>query len=155
FSGNIIPSDRLSSITQKFMNALVPLPNGPNGQLVFAPTTNTNVDQEVAKMDAALSSKDHLSGTLSVIRNSILSELSMPTLVTNKTTPITTVTINETHSFGPYLLNDFTIGGSHFGWVTAPRAGSPTMADFGATYFIPPINQMIFVTVTGNLLASN
>lgn len=51
FPENTIPTNRLSAISQNLLNALVPLPNGPNGELVYAPSGTASDDQGIGKID--------------------------------------------------------------------------------------------------------
>jgi len=156
FQGNIIPTASLSPITQKLLAALVPLPNGPNGELIYAPASILNSDQGIGKIDAILSSKDHLSGTVFIERTSSLSELSLPALYKDVSTPYNTTIIHETHIFSPTVLNEFTIGGSHYGFTqaSAGSGGQDTMDTFGSNYFIPPINHQILDEVSNNVSIS-
>lgn len=153
FPGNVIPMSRLSSITEKLLSGLVPLPNGPGGALIYSPANVQADDQGIAKIDAVLSSKDHLSGTLFLDRTTHLTNSGLPKLFDSVSTPTTEGSINETHNFTPDLLNDFTVGGVYYGYAEAPSdVGGPyTMADFGTTYFIPPGGDSLSLSVAGNV----
>jgi hypothetical protein len=153
FPGNVIPSSRVNPVVQSLISAVIPLPNAPNGQLIFAPTQNSNSDQEIGKIDYLLSSKDHLSGSFFVQRTTNLTEQSLPKLFDGVKLSYTTVTLNYTRSFSPSMTNELRIGGSSDGYVESPSdTGGPyTWATFGSQYFIPAVNRSLLGGVSGNV----
>ena len=64
FAGNIIPASRISPISQKFLDAFVPLPNLSNGLFTFASNQSVNDDQFVGKVDHVISDSNRLSGRI-------------------------------------------------------------------------------------------
>ncbi len=156
FQGNVIPSARLSPISQSLLKALVPLPNGPNGELVYAPTGKFSDNQGIGKVDVALTDNDHLSGSYFINRSTNLSNTGLPTLFDGLDLSHQVITVNETHNFSPNLLNDLSIGGLHYSYNEAPAvAGDPTMNTYGATYYIPPGGHSLSLNVSGNLSISD
>ena len=156
FPENTIPTNRLSAISQNLLNALVPLPNGPNGELVYAPSGTASDDQGIGKIDVVLSSTDHLSGSYFINKNTSLTNTGLPTLFDGLSLSDQVISINETHNFAPNLLNDFTLGGLKYGYIEAPSvAGDPTMNTYGATYDIPPGGHSLDLSISGNLNVSD
>src|SRR5437868_5673060 len=62
FPNNTIPANRISPITMKFLDRLVPLPNRSDGLFAFAPPVLFNQDQALVKVDHQFSMKNRLSG---------------------------------------------------------------------------------------------
>lgn len=153
FSGNKIPSTNLNSITQNLLGALVPLPNGPNGELIFAPADQTNADQAIAKVDAVLSSKDRLTGTCFLNRTNSDFNQGLPKVFQRQDEHDQVMSVDEMHTFTPEIFNDVTLGWLKYGYLQGPDIpGNPTLATFGAKYFIPPTQpQQLSVHVDGDL----
>ncbi|MDH4065498.1 MAG: TonB-dependent receptor, partial [Acidobacteriota bacterium] len=62
FPGNVIPATRLSSVSQKFLNDFVPLPNAAGNRYIVSPTVEDNRDQFGIRMDYQLSEKQSVIG---------------------------------------------------------------------------------------------
>ena len=150
FQGNIIPSDRLDPIAQSMLKALVPLPNGPNGELIYSPASTTDDDQIIAKIDAVVSSNDHVSGSLYIDRSPSTSNLGLPTLDQTLTLNNLVISVNVAHTFSSHLLNSLTIGGYSYEYQQA-GTNPFTFETFGATFYQPPGLSMAQVSVSGGL----
>jgi hypothetical protein len=138
FPGNKIPQPRWEPFTQNILS-LVPLPNGPAGELIYAPASKVSDNQFVGKIDAIVKSKDHLYGSFYIDRPDQTVNDGLPALNTTLHLHHTAVSLHEIHSFTSNLLNDFGFGGIYYEYTNLPDvAGNPSMATFGAKYFIPP-----------------
>ena len=62
FPGNIIPANRLSSVSQKFISDFVPLPNSAGNRYIVSPTVEDNRDQFGIRMDYQMSEKQSFIG---------------------------------------------------------------------------------------------
>jgi hypothetical protein len=57
--------------------------------------------------------------------------------------------LQETHIFGPTLLNDFRFGYARTVSNRQPPPDTPTVRDFGVNIFQPPINTIQSISVSG------
>ena len=153
FAGNIIPTNRLDSISVGFLDALVPLPNAADGRLIYAPPNIGTGDQFIARVDVDLSSKDRLTGTYILNRRNTKSNQGLPDLFQAQENLDQVATLRLTHTFSPTLLNELTLGGLSYSFVQGPEVpGDITLADFGAKWFIPPDPpQQLSLRVGGDL----
>ena len=157
FPNNQIPQTRLDPVMAKFLNQLVPLPNGPNGLLTYGQASPRDAKEWITRIDHNLTSKDRVFGTYfdqrdrgpnSGVPNNVLSLNFGINFLTKK------VTVGETHVFSPSLINDFrftygntwTSGESaapianNFTWqsigMQLPRLDNqPEMLYFGSPFF--------------------
>ena len=98
---------------QKFLEQLVPLPNGPNGQLTYGMRVLRNVNEVIGRVDHSLGAKDKLFGSYyhqvddgpsTGDPNNVLS------LNFGVKFPTRKISIGETHVFSPTLFNEFRFG---------------------------------------------
>ncbi len=154
FPGNIIPTARLSSMDQKLLS-LVPLPNGPGGELIYAPASTDNDNQYVDKIDYMPEAIDHLYGSIYIDRPNEVTNEGLPAINNTLELHHTVGGIHEMHDFRANMLNDFSFGGIYYQYEEVPDvAGNPSMATFGATYDIPPGidgKTMLFTHIIGNM----
>ena len=110
FPNNQIPRDRLDPTMQKFLERLVPLPNGPNGQLTYGMRVLRNVNEVIGRVDHSLGAKDKLFGSYyhqvddgpsTGDPNNVMS------LNFGVKFPTRKLSIGETHVFSPTLFNEF------------------------------------------------
>ncbi len=131
FPNNQIPQSRLDPVMSKFLNQLVPLPNGPNGLLTYGQAAPRDAKEWIIRIDHNLSAKDRLFGTYfeqrdtgpnSGVPDNVLS------LNFGISFPTKKVTIGETHIFSPSLINDFrfTYGNT---W-TSGESAAPIASNF-------------------------
>ncbi len=108
FPGNIIPPSRLNAASQKFLEALVPLPNRPNGLLSTSSQQKTDDHQGVAKVDHSFSSNHLLNARL--LRNSnIFREATgnLPGFFADIDYQNWSIAAGDTYIFTPSLINSF------------------------------------------------
>ncbi len=136
FPGNIIPANRLNQPTQKFLAAFVPLPNGPNGQLNFASGQQFDQDQFITKIDHQLGGANTLSGRL-LYNQDGNQELpgNLPGFFARINYTNWNLTVNDTHTFSPRLLNvvRFTFNKVNRQQLSV-APGNQTYIDFGAPF---------------------
>ena len=137
FPGNQIPKDRLDPTMGKFLDRLVPLPNGPNGLLTYGQGAPRDAKEWITRVDHNLSTRDRLFGTYfdqrdrgpnSGMPNNVLSLNFGISFLTKK------VTTGETHIFSPNLTNEFrmTYGDTYTtGQSAAPIANNFSWRDIG------------------------
>jgi hypothetical protein len=136
FPNNRIPASRLSRPSQQFLEALVPLPNRPNGLLSTASQQTIDDHQYVVKGDYRLTNNNLLSGRL--LRNSNdFNEATgnLPGFLAGINYENWSVAVTDTHIISPNMLNSFT-----FGFADIDRRqlsivpGNKTWNDFGAGF---------------------
>jgi len=141
FQGNRIPTSRLDPAALNIFNQLYPAPNVPGqvsagtGQTInnflYNPGLTRNDDQFDVKVDNNFSEKNHAFARYSFERTERFLPASLPhgdAGITfgagNGLIRAQSVAINDTHTFGPRLLNEFRFGFSRFGvTVTSIDAG--------------------------------
>ena len=157
FPGNQIPANRLDPAMQKFLGRLIPLPNGPGGQLFYGQAVKRDANEYIARGDHSLGSKDKLFGSFFNQNDNgpntgdpgnVLSLNFGIDFLTRK------ITAGETHIFTPTLVNEarFSYGrtrsvqvsaatiASNFKWqdvgMQIPRVvEAPAMLYFGSPLF--------------------
>jgi len=142
FPDNIIPTARFDPLAAKLLSS-IPLPNQPNGSLVFNPNNNQNDDQVLVRFDANLTSKDHFTARYFYDRYLFENQSSsVPNIYSSNIYRNQSILVSDTHTFGPSLL--FT---GSFGYTGVPRTldsiSPTTMQDLGvkvpaATAGVPP-----------------
>ena len=121
FPGNIIPANRLSSVSTGLL-ALYPAPNatggGINNNYVSAPILQESFDGFDIRIDQNFSAKDQFFGRASYTLNPEviptpcpgLAECAVSATIGNQNTTIFGAAIGETHVFSPRLVNEVRIG---------------------------------------------
>jgi hypothetical protein len=106
FPGNIIPADRLNPASQKFLQALVPLPNLANGLLTTVSQQEVDDYQGVLKVDHRFSNANSISGRL--LRNTTDTQEAtgnLPGFFASINYENWNVAVTDTHIFSPSLVN--------------------------------------------------
>ena len=135
-SGNI-PASAFNPIALSLVKQFVPLPNGPNNEFLFNPSTQSVQDQGIARLDGNVTAKDQLWGVL-VFQHAPSSD-TLP--FTGSTLPgfgdvnkreTHQFTASWTHLFGSNSLNEFRLGYSRFNFDAVEPATStlPSTAGF-------------------------
>ncbi|MFN0170710.1 MAG: carboxypeptidase regulatory-like domain-containing protein [Bryobacteraceae bacterium] len=110
FPNNQIPAPRLDPVMSKFLERLVPLPNGPNGLLTYGQGAPRDSKEFIARGDHQISSKDRVFGSYFDQRDrgpnsgdpaNVLSLNFGISFLTRK------LTAGESHIFSPTLTNEF------------------------------------------------
>jgi len=138
FAGNIIPASRISPISQKFMEAFVPLPNLSNGLYTFASNQSINDDQFVGKIDHVISDSNRLSGRLLFNKNDnnqSVNNITLPGFLALIKYRNWNIAITDTYVLSPKLVNTFTFGYNNIRRDQIPIVpGNKSWTDFGAGF---------------------
>jgi hypothetical protein len=116
FSGNIIPTNRINGVGQKYLNAY-PLPNAPGILQNFLVTRNQtqHFNDFDARVDWVLGARDSMFGRFSYGQDNSVTSSRLPALPagfgsgSNFSDP-RGLALNETHTFSPTLINEFRFG---------------------------------------------
>jgi hypothetical protein len=117
FPNNTIPANRINPVSAKLLNDFIPVaPSTNGGQLVTSGSNPTNVDQYVGKMDALLTSRDHLSVSYFYDRTVFDTPFASGPYPAygqrHEDQVIPVLAITETHNFSPTMINQFRGGRS-------------------------------------------
>ncbi len=114
---NKIPANLINPTATAILK-LIPAPNyGPSGatanNFFYAPTRSSNTDQGDIRMDAAITSKNHLTGTYSISNNYQPAVGSFPGWIGGGTASLDNndqITLTDVHIFDPHLVNELRVG---------------------------------------------
>ncbi len=108
FPGKVIPANRLSQPSQRFLEAFVPVPNRADGLFSFASQQSNDQDNTIFKVDHQLSSANRLSGRF-LINDEAFQEVpgNLPNLFANIKYSNYNLSVSDTHILSPSLLNSF------------------------------------------------
>jgi hypothetical protein len=151
FAGNIIPSSQINPATAKIM-ALFPAPNviAPVGEANYIGRADLThqIDEGDVTIDHMLTSKDHLTGRLSLLRTTLSNPSYLGPVLLGSPAGIFAYTLNqndeisETHIFSPTTLNEFRVGFNRVntnwyslaeGLDTSNQVGIPGINNFCST----------------------
>jgi outer membrane receptor protein involved in Fe transport len=109
FPGNVIPQNRLSAPALNFLSTYVPEPNLPGNAYSAARVSTFNRDQYVGRYDHELGSKDRLFGRYMWNKDtSLVNRGSFTDWFQDQSFWRQGLTVGETHTFSPTVLNSFT-----------------------------------------------
>ncbi len=136
FANNQIPQDRLSPAALKFLDAFVPQPNRPNGLYTFASQQRFYDDQLTVKIDHHLNAANHLFGRLLYNFNERAEATgNLPGFFAGIKYKNWNVVANDTHVFGPTVINSLTFSYDDIGRRQLPVVpGNKSWTDFGANF---------------------
>jgi len=123
FAGNIIPQDRLSSVSQKTQDVFFPQPNRGGADALVSnlgwvhgyPDDQFHADVLSVRVDHRLSDKNSLYGRIQAYLPRYVLAGSYPTTNWTRLRQSHSWAFNDTHVFSPTLLNSFTFGGNRDG----------------------------------------
>ncbi len=151
FSGNIIPTglfDKAALGVLKFLPSV-----GGTGIVFYTSPLHQNFHDVIGRADQVISTKDHLGArynyqlfTNAPVYNpsNILSYADGSDIVAQN------VMVQETHIFGPSMLNELRLGFNRAAAVRGPANNVPSVRDFGVTIpYQPPANDIQSVNVSG------
>ena len=112
FTGNRIPSSRLSPVAQSLINAQQPLPNftSATSNLLAPAGTSFDLNQWAVRIDHTISDKDRVYGRYSNQDNSRLAVGALPFTTKNLVGDGRVFNANWTHVFTPTMVNEFRLG---------------------------------------------
>ena len=158
FTGNIIPSSRISAESQKVVN-FYKLYVPTNNSLANNYPTPTNSSPLIHsrrldfKVDENFSSKNHLSWSLNYFTNPFLQANDQPTLwlagsadpgplsrTDNSTTTSTGIRVVDAHTFSGTLLNTFSFAWNY--WKKSDAGGSTVQGALGFPTYGPAANTL-------------
>jgi hypothetical protein len=116
FPGNIIPTSRFGQIGRSILN-YYPAPNaaGSSGYNYVVSASSTNdADQFHGRVDHQISSNDQLFGRYSVSKGNTLNPAGLPLTGSRSDSRAHSITVQETHTFTPTIINQFRVGWTYF-----------------------------------------
>jgi len=150
FPGNIIPSSRFDPAALKVTTYLPQA--GGNGSVFYTKPVSQNFDEEVAKVDHSFSANDRLSiryyrdkfHNLGIWQpqNALTYTDAADILAQN-------ALVQQTHIFGPGLLNDIHLNYSRENSIRGPLSTIPNLNDFGVKLYQPPAKAIENIEATG------
>ena len=159
FVGNIIPTNLLSPVALKIVNAAAnPLPgtSGLISNYLYGTASHTNGDQGDIRADWNISDKHRFFGRYSQSRYDNPSTNSYPFLYSGfSTTPTKNGVLDLTSTLSPSFVNDLR-GGVNYVLVNNGTVNNGTLGNFPATIGLPGIPSTILPSmVLGNAFATN
>jgi hypothetical protein len=150
FPNNTIPSNRFDPASAAFLKDL-PVGVG-NGLVFYQKPVRQNFNEEVARVDHQFSIKDRL--TIRYYRNrfyniGILDKTNLLTFTDEAKNLVQNALISETHTFGPTVVNVFTLNYAREADQRGAPTGSPSVADFGVNMWQPPDKALQQIQVSG------
>ncbi len=117
FPGNVIPSNRISSVAQKlqqigFLDPNTGSPDSYVNNWTGQEGEPENLNRWVIRIDHSISDRDKLTGRLSLFNDNmkLIHDGNLPMYNRHQTRNTRQGFVQETHTFGTNLVNDFTIG---------------------------------------------
>jgi Carboxypeptidase regulatory-like domain len=150
FAGNRIPTARFDTAA---MNVTGYLPQaGGNGSVFYTKPISQNFNEEVAKVDHSISASDRLS--IRYYRDKfhnlgIWQKDNALTYTDGADILAQNALVQETHIFGPGLLNDFHLNYSRENSIRGPLSTIPNLNDFGVKLYQPPAKAIESISVSG------
>lgn len=153
--GNIIPSTSVSPIAQAWAAAFIPTPNAGLNAYTYHANSTSNDDQYVIRLDSNIKANDTLAGRFLYDSNPTLQingSTSLPGFLSQINYKVYSAAVNETHVFGPKLVNLFIFGFNDIAREQVPVVPlQKTWGDFGSaiTRAAPTAQIGYNTTVTG------
>jgi hypothetical protein len=156
FAGNQIPVSRFDAAAVSLTKYL-PVGVG-SGQIFYSlPVANT-FDETIVRIDQNLGQNDRLTARYFYDRYDNSPFLNLKNYVANSPFAVIVshnIMLNETHTFGPGLVNDFHISAARETSNRGPAEGSINAADLGVNMYVPPGDKILeSVGVTGYFTVS-
>jgi Carboxypeptidase regulatory-like domain len=151
FPGNQIPLSRFNASALAMLPYL-PASSAPNGVSFYTTPTIQNFDEFIIRLDYSLSAKDRLNYRFNK------DYFNSPGILINKNlltyadhTPDTSynTAVQETHLFGPTMLNDFRFEVAREVTARHPPSNTPNMTDFGVNIYQTPDKAIESFGVSG------
>lgn len=156
FAGNLIPLSRLDPAalkTEKFLPQ-----SGNDGSVFYSRPVHQNFNEQVLKIDHSLGQSDRLTGRYFRTAFSDLGA-SIPGNLLAYQDRVSMLSQNfllqETHLFGPTLLNDLHLNYAREASVRGPVAGAPNMRDLGVNIALPEHGGVESLALSGFFTAGD
>jgi hypothetical protein len=134
--GNIFSPTMLNPAALAFLSTFVPMPNSVNNIYSYAANTLSNDDQYIGRIDTSISKKNQLSGRIlhdASLQDQLPSSNDLPDFLANINYLNWNFAINDTYTFSPTLLNQFTFGFNDIQRLQVPEVPvQKTWGDLGA-----------------------
>ncbi|MCU1261793.1 MAG: TonB-dependent receptor, plug, partial [Bryobacterales bacterium] len=149
FPGNVIPVSRFDPAAVALTKYL-PRSAG-NGSVFFSRPISQDFDEYIVRGDHSFSATDRLSGRFNANRYFGVADFggNLPAYKDGSTITSKNAVLQETHTFGPHLLNDFRFGFARTVSSRQPPPDTPTVRDFGVNIYQPPVNTIQSLSVSG------
>jgi len=150
FPSNTIPTYRFDQASVAFLKDL-PVGTG-NGLVFYQKPVRQNYNEEVARVDHQMGSKDRLTGRYyrdRFFNVGILDTTNLLTFADEAKNLVQNGLVSETHTFGPTIVNVFTLNYAREADQRGAPAGSPSVADFGVNIWQPPDKALQSINVSG------
>ncbi len=117
FSGNLVPSERLSSVAQKVQESFLPLPNRPGlsnnlGWIHPYPDDQFYADVFSVRIDHRLTEKNSFFGRIQTYFPKYVNAGNYPALTYTELRPNYAWVFTDIHVFSPNFVNTFSTGGN-------------------------------------------
>jgi hypothetical protein len=123
------------------LTSYLPVAASGNGQIFYASPIAQSFDETIVRVDHNLSEKDHLTGRYFYDRYNNDPYLDLHNYLSNAPYAVITSNnfmLNETHTFGPGLVNDFRFSVAREVASRGPASGSINAGDLGVNIYQPP-----------------
>ena len=150
FAGNLIPTSRFNA-SSLAVEKFLPVAGG-DGSVFYAKPIAQNFHEEVVRVDHSISAKDRLSGRYydaKFFNQGIFSPANILTYTDFAAIKSQNALAEETHIFGPGLLNEVHLNYAREKANRGPAAGVPNMNDFGVNIFQPPAKAIESISASG------
>jgi hypothetical protein len=117
-----------------------------SGLVFYGASISQGFDETVVRVDHAISDRDRLTGRYFFDRYNNSPYLDPHNYVNNQSFAVIdshNMMLNETHTFGPALLNDLHLSVAREVSNRGPAAGSNNAADLGVKMYVPPGDKII------------
>ncbi|MBS1823772.1 MAG: TonB-dependent receptor [Acidobacteria bacterium] len=162
FSGNIIPKARFGRMGNAALQ-YYPAPNSPGSggfNYVVSASSQSDSNQVHTRVDHQISSRDSIFGRVSYSKGEAISPSGLPLTGGLQDTKAASVTVQESHTFSPSVVNQFRLAWTYF----KDRGGFPladrnlAVEDFGMlnltpstdAYGLPQLNVAGLTTIGSN-----
>jgi len=151
FPGNIIPSNRLDAFASNTLNLFAPQPNQPDNSLRLTQGVPITGNQVTVKVDQTIGNSDRVWGRYYWTKNSSVSPQAFPAFQNPSVGNVSSYALNETHTFGPTLINDFQVSYTRPQGITGTEKVGKSAQDLGMNVNqAAPYPQVPSVSVSGN-----
>jgi hypothetical protein len=140
YPDGIIPASLLDPVAVNFTKAFLPLPNSPGNIYTFNLSVPTNDNQVVTKIDHSFSNANKLSVRYFWDDNFNLTNYTVPAFNGTNNWVTHNVSLNDTHTFTPTLINAATLTVARNAFYRVPQATNPaSWADLGCKPTCQPL----------------
>jgi Carboxypeptidase regulatory-like domain len=150
FPNNTIPTSRFDPASAAFLKD-IPVGVG-NGLIYYQKPVRQNFNEEVARVDHQIGTKDRLTGRYYRDRFDNVGIVDTTNLLTYADEALNLVQnglFSETHTFSPSVVNVFTLNYAREADQRGAPAGTPSVADFGVNIWQPPDKALQSISVSG------